>query len=120
MKIKAILEQKPTVSFEVFPPKQWDKIEGTKAVVKEMVKSHPAFMSVTYGAAGTTSGFTTEIAREILDDGVTPLAHLTCLTSTRDKIHQVVAELQENCIENILGPAGGYSPGLSVPGRAVF
>ena len=67
MKIKAILEQKPTVSFEVFPPKQWDKIEGTKAVVKEMVKSHPAFMSVTYGAAGTTSGFTTEIAREILD-----------------------------------------------------
>ena len=50
MKIKAILEQKPTVSFEVFPPKQWDKIEGTKAVVKEMVKSHPAFMSVTYGA----------------------------------------------------------------------
>ena len=59
MKIKAILEQKPTVSFEVFPPKQWDKIEGTKAVVKEMVKSHPAFMSVTYGAAGTTSGFTT-------------------------------------------------------------
>ena len=56
MKIKAILEQKPTVSFEVFPPKQWDKIEGTKAVVKEMVKSHPAFMSVTYGAAGTTSG----------------------------------------------------------------
>ena len=55
----------------MFPPKQWDKIEGTKAVVKEMVKSHPAFMSVTYGAAGTTSGFTTEIAREILDDGVT-------------------------------------------------
>ena len=45
MKIKAILELKPTVSFEVFPPKQWDKIEGTKAVVKEMVKSHPAFMS---------------------------------------------------------------------------
>ncbi len=52
MKIKAILEQKPTVSFEVFPPKQWDKIEAPRAVVKEMVKSHPAFMSVTYGAAG--------------------------------------------------------------------
>ena len=115
MKIKAILEQKPTVSFEVFPPKQWDKIEGTKAVVKEMVKSHPAFMSVTYGAAGTTSGFTTEIAREILDDGVTPLAHLTCLTSTRDKIHQVVAELQENCIENILALRGDIPQDGSTP-----
>lgn len=115
MKIKAILEQKPTVSFEVFPPKQWDKIEGTKAVVKEMVKSHPAFMSVTYGAAGTTSGFTTEIAREILDDGVTPLAHLTCLTSTRDKIHQVVAELQENGIENILALRGDIPRDFQFP-----
>ncbi len=120
MKIKAILEQKPTVSFEVFPPKQWDKIEGTKAVVKEMVKSHPAFMSVTYGAAGTTSGFTTEIAREILDDGVTPLAHLTCLTSTRDKIHQVVAELQENCIENILALRGDIPLDFQFPAEQYF
>lgn len=120
MKIKAILEQKPTVSFEVFPPKQWDKIEGTKAVVKEMVKSHPAFMSVTYGAAGTTSGFTTEIAREILDDGVTPLAHLTCLTSTRDKIHQVVAELQENCIENILALRGDIPRDFQFPAEQYF
>ena len=120
MKIKAILEQKPTVSFEVFPPKQWDKIEGTKAVVKEMVKSHPAFMSVTYGAAGTTSGFTTEIAREILDDGVTPLAHLTCLTSTRDKIHQVVAELQENGIENILALRGDIPRDFQFPAEQYF
>ena len=117
---KAILEQKPTVSFEVFPPKQWDKIEGTKAVVKEMVKSHPAFMSVTYGAAGTTSGFTTEIAREILDDGVTPLAHLTCLTSTRDKIHQVVAELQENGIENILALRGDIPRDFQFPAEQYF
>ena len=120
MKIKAILEQKPTVSFEVFPPKQWDKIEGTKAVVKEMVKSHPAFMSVTYGAAGTTSGFTTEIAREILDDGVTPLAHLTCLTSTRDKIHQVVAELQENGIKNILALRGDIPRDFQFPAEQYF
>ena len=114
MKISEIFNtsDRAILSFEVFPPKQWDKIEGTKAVVKEMVKSHPAFMSVTYGAAGTTSGFTTEIAREILDDGVTPLAHLTCLTSTRDKIHQVVAELQENGIENILALRGDRVEGV--------
>lgn len=82
--------------------------------------SHPAFMSVTYGAAGTTSGFTTEIAREILDDGVTPLAHLTCLTSTRDKIHQVVAELQENCIENILALRGDIPRDFQFPAEQYF
>lgn len=66
MKIKDIINNKKvTVSFEVFPPKQWDKIANTKKVVDEMVKDKPAFMSVTYGAAGTTSGFTTEIANAL-------------------------------------------------------
>lgn len=120
MKIKEILNRKPTVSFEVFPPKQWDKIEATKAVIGEMVKSCPAFMSVTYGAAGTTSGFTTEIAKEILDHGITPLAHLTCLTSTRDKIHQVVGELQENGIENILALRGDIPQGFEFPDDQYF
>jgi len=115
MKIKAILEQKPTVSFEVFPPKQWDKIEGTKAVVKEMVKSHPAFMSVTYGAGGGTSKYTVAIASMIQDQGVTPLAHLTCVSSTKEKVHQVLEELKEKKIENILAlrgdiPADGVTP----------
>ena len=91
MKISEILNNnKVTVSFEMFPPKQLDKIEKTKAIVGEMVKFKPSFMSVTYGAAGTTSGFTTEIANEIKKDGVEPLSHLTCLTSTTDKIHTVV------------------------------
>lgn len=107
MKISEILkENRVNVSFEVFPPKQWDKIETTKNVVREMSKEKPAFMSVTYGAAGTTSGFTTEIATEIKNNGVTPLSHLTCLTSTKDKIHAVVNELQEHGINNILALRG--------------
>ena len=104
MKISEILKNnKVTVSFEMFPPKEWSKIENTKAVVREMSKAKPAFMSVTYGAAGTTSGFTTEIANEIKARGVTPLSHLTCLTSTKDKISSVINELKQNNIENILG-----------------
>jgi methylenetetrahydrofolate reductase (NADPH) len=107
MKISQILkDNKVTISFEVFPPKQWDKIESTKEIVREMSKSAPSFMSVTYGAAGTRSGFTQEIANEIKASGVTPLSHLTCLTSTRDKIHEVVDELQANNIENILALRG--------------
>ena len=99
MKISDILKNnKANISFEVFPPKEWSKIENTKAVVREMSKSKPAFMSVTYGAAGTTSGFTTEIASEIKNNGLTPLSHLTCLTSTKSKINSVLNELAENGI----------------------
>lgn len=121
MKISDILkDNKVTVSFEVFPPKQWDKIESTKAVVKEMCADKPSFMSVTYGAAGTTSGFTAEIASEIKANGVTPLSHLTCLTSTRSKIHSVVNELQDNGIENILALRGDIPDGFVFPDDKYF
>lgn len=121
MKISEILKNnRVTVSFEVFPPKEWDKIESTKAVVGEMAKSQPSFMSVTYGAAGTRSGFTQEIANEIKSKNITPLSHLTCLTSTRDKIHQVVGELQDNGIENILALRGDIPEGFEFPDDQYF
>ena len=107
MKISDILKNnKVTVSVEVFPPKEWAKIEDTKKVIEEMVKDKPAWMSVTYGAAGTTSGFTTEIANAIKKDGVTPLSHLTCINSTRDKVNSVLDELKANGVENILALRG--------------
>ena len=107
MKISDILKSKKvTVSFEVFPPKEWVKIADTKEVIKEMVKDKPSFMSVTYGAAGTSSGYTMEIANEIAKGGVSPLTHLTCLTSTKKKINSVLDELEANNIENILALRG--------------
>ena len=121
MKISEILKNnKVTVSFEMFPPKQWDKIESTKATVREMCKSNPSFMSVTYGAAGTQSGFTLEIANEVKNNNVTPLSHLTCLTSTRDKIHTVVNELQDNGIDNILALRGDIPAGSEFPDDQYF
>lgn len=121
MKISEILKNnKVTVSFEVFPPKQWDKIESTKAVVAEMAKSKPAFMSVTYGASGTTSGYTTEIANAIKDSGITPLSHLTCLTSTKDKVEGVIDELAANGIENILALRGDIPEGFVFPDEQHF
>ena len=121
MKISKILkDNRVTVSFEVFPPKQWDKLETTKQTVRELCKYNPDFMSVTYGAAGTTSGFTTEIANEVKDCGITPLAHLTCLTSSRDKIHQVVSELDANGIENILALRGDIPQGFEFTDRQYF
>lgn len=121
MKISNILkENKVNISFEVFPPKQWDKIEKTKEVVAKMAKSNPAFMSVTYGAAGTTSGFTTEIATAIKNAGITPLSHLTCLTSTKDKVLDVIDELKEHGVENILALRGDIPQGFTFPDEQYF
>ena len=121
MKISEILKNnKVTVSFEVFPPKQWDKIETTKATVREMSKSQPSFMSVTYGAAGTRSGFTQEIANEIKNSKITPLSHLTCITSTKNRIDEVVCELKKNGIENILALRGDIPEGFVFPDEQYF
>ncbi len=121
MKISEILSNNEiTVSFEVFPPKQWDRIENTKAIVQEMAKANPDFMSVTYGASGSTAGYTTEIARAVRDSGITPLSHMTCLTSTRDKIHHVLDDLKGNGIENILALRGDIPEGFEFTGDSHF
>lgn len=107
MKINEIIKNnKVTVSFEVFPPKEWAKIEDTKSIIKQMEIDNPAWMSVTYGAAGTTSGFTSEIAKAIKDGGVTPLSHLTCINSSRSKVNSVLDELESIGVENILALRG--------------
>ncbi len=121
MKISSILaNSRVTVSFEVFPPKQWDKIETTKATVRKMAEAKPSFMSVTYGAAGTGAGFTQEIANEIKNSGITPLSHLTCLTSTREKVRSVAGELKANGIENVLALRGDIPEGFVFPDEQYY
>lgn len=108
MKIKDILNQgKPTLSFEVFPPKTEDKYESVEHAAAEIAKLSPAFMSVTYGAGGGTSRYTVDIASALQEQyQVTPLAHLTCVSSTRQQVHRVLEELKERGIENILALRG--------------
>lgn len=108
MKIKDILHKgQPTLSFEVFPPKTVDNYESVKQAALEIASMNPAFMSVTYGAGGGTSQYTVDIASELQEQrGVTPLAHLTCVSSDREKVHTVLRELQERGIENVLALRG--------------
>ena len=107
MKIKDILSrQQTTVSLEVFPPKQSEKLELSKRTVEKLLSFSPDFISVTYGAAGTTSGFTEEIAEDILAHGGVPLSHLTCINSTKEKVLGVIDELLAHNIENILALRG--------------
>ena len=121
MKISDILISKDfTYSLEVFPPKEWSKLEKTKATVASMLESSPDFMSVTYGAAGTTSGYTSEITKAIIEDGFTPLAHLTCLTSTKSKVDSVINEMKANGVENILALRGDIPEGFVFPDKQYF
>lgn len=115
MKIKEILGRgEPTISFEVFPPKTADNYESVKKAALEIAQLKPAFMSVTYGAGGGTSRYTVDIAAALKEQGgVTPLAHLTCVSSTKEKVHQVLGEMKERGIENVLAlrgdiPADGH------------
>ena len=113
MKIKDIISSnKVTVSFEIFPPKEWAKIEDTKEVVNALSVLSPAFMSVTYGAGGTTSSNTVEIASEVEKHGIPALAHITCVSSEKDKLRLVLDKLKENKIENILALRGDIPTGV--------
>jgi len=99
--IKVIQGDKPCLSFEVFPPKTDDKFESVSEAVKQIAELHPGYMSVTYGAGGGTSDYTAKIASDLQKRGVTPLAHLSCVSSTRDKIRQQLDTLRALGIENI-------------------
>ena len=108
MKIKDILAKgQPTLSFEVFPPKEESNFTSVEKAALEIAKLNPSFMSVTYGAGGGTSQYTVQIASDIQNTCQVPaLSHLTCVSSTREKVHSVLREIQAHGIENVLALRG--------------
>ena len=100
-----------SMSFEVFPPKTASSIETVTPATEAMALLHPAFMSVTYGAGGGTSKYTLDIAQHIEKNyGVPTVAHLTCVSSTRETVRQRIAELKEAGIENVMALRGDLTP----------
>ncbi len=112
MKLKTLFaEERPHLSFEVFPPKTDSAFETVKSAAEEIAALRPAFMSVTYGAGGGTSRYTLAIAKEIESNfGVPSLAHLTCISSTRETVDERIRELREAGIENIMALRGDLTP----------
>ncbi len=107
MKITEIINaEKPSLSFEVFPPKTTDKYEIISQAVKDIAALNPSYMSVTYGAGGGTSQYTSKIAKELQSYGVTPLAHLSCISSGKEKVKIELDILNELGIHNILALRG--------------
>ncbi|MBQ8794741.1 MAG: methylenetetrahydrofolate reductase [Clostridia bacterium] len=122
MKIIDLLNQnKPSLSFEVFPPKSETTFESVKSATEEIAKLHPAFMSVTYGAGGGTSQYTLDIAKNIKSlYGVPTLAHLTCVSSTRDTVKQKIDEIKAAGIQNIMALRGDIPDSLKDSDRTTW
>ncbi len=108
MKLTEIFSKnKYSLSFEVFPPKTSDLYDGVKSATEEIARLSPAFMSVTYGAGGGTSKYTLDIAQNIKRDcGVESLAHLTCVSSTREGVRARIADIKAAGVENIMALRG--------------
>lgn len=107
---------KVTISCELFPPKQGAQLSNYKKIVSDMAALGPAYMSVTYGATGGTSDYTVELANEVRNVNHIPaLAHLTCASSTKEKVASVIRELKESKIENILALRGDIPSDTDFP-----
>ena len=116
MKISEIVESKQySVSFEVFPPKTEDNRESVEKAARAIADLKPVFMSVTYGAGGGTSDYTVAIADDLQNNlGVPMMAHLTCITSSRDRIQDQLTKLKSKGIENILALRGDIPEGFEL------
>ena len=120
MKIKNILEKKRTLSFEIFPPKKDStNIESIYKTIDELSELKPDFISVTYGAMGSTTKRTLEIAKYIKNvKHVEALAHLTGINTAHDEVLKICNEFKLENIENIMSLRGDYPIGFS--GTPIF
>ncbi len=122
MKLTELLERDAmSLSFEVFPPKTDSAFESVKHATEEIAKLCPSFMSVTYGAGGGTSRYTLEIAQNIKQNyGVPTLAHLTCVSSTRQTVMQKIEHMREAGIQNVMALRGDLTPELEASDRSTW
>lgn len=120
MKISDLLKKDTlSLSFEVFPPKTDTAYESVKQATEEIAKLHPSFMSVTYGAGGGTSRYTLDIAKSIKATyGVPSVAHLTCVSSTRETVRERIEDIKAAGIQNVMALRGDIPKELIGADRA--
>ena len=108
MKIRELLElDKTTLSFEVFLPKKDMDFANVEKAAFGIAQLQPSYMSVTYGAGGSTKGHTIRLAGDIQKKfNVPTIAHLTCVCATKESIEQALSQMKEAGIENILALRG--------------
>lgn len=116
MKLSEIFSKNiPTLSFEVFPPKTTGNYETVKLATAEIAKLKPDFMSVTCGAGGKTDIYTADIAASLSKDyGVTSIAHMTCVGTSKENAKKRISELENLGIHNILALRGDIPEGFDI------
>lgn len=119
MSIKQLFEEKkPILSFEIFPPKPESDISVVYRAIDGLVDLNPDFISVTYGALGTSQGNTVEMASYIKNHHhKEALAHLTCINNTAAEMDQTLDRLEQAGIENILALRGDKPNGAGGAGH---
>ena len=120
MKISELLKQDGyRLSFEVFPPKKSTGLESVRQATEEIAKLAPSFVSVTNGAGGGTRDYTLDIAENIKErTGVPVLAHITCVSSSREKVAGYIKRLKESGIENVMALRGDLTPEMEGQDRS--
>lgn len=107
MKITELLkDDKPCISCELFPPKAGSELQNALKIVDKIAEIKPHFMSVTYGAGGTSAGQTVAIAKAVEEHNIPALAHLTCIDATGDGIEGMLGKFRDNGIQNVLALRG--------------
>jgi methylenetetrahydrofolate reductase (NADPH) len=111
MKISELLRKGPSLSFEVFPPKEDKPLEPLLDTLSHLYPLRPDFISCTYGAGGTNKGRSLEVAGAVIQSGHEVLSHMTCVGSSREEIKKFVADCVKQGTENILALRGDFPPG---------
>lgn len=122
MKIAELLaNKKMSLSFEVFPPKKDTAFASVREACVAIARTHPSFMSVTYGAGGGTSAYTVALAQEIQQTYAIPtLAHLTCVSSTKETVRERIEDMHARGIDNVMALRGDLTPDLAQTDRATW
>jgi methylenetetrahydrofolate reductase (NADPH) len=115
VRIRDLLSCGPTFSFEFFPPKTPEAADQLERTIGELKSLRPSFVSVTYGAGGSTREKTVEIVTRVKrETGIEAMAHLTCAGSTRDELQSVLERIAGAGVENVLALRGDPPKGQSV------
>jgi methylenetetrahydrofolate reductase (NADPH) len=117
-RISELLAAGDTLSFEFFPPPTDEALRSLEKALDALAELHPSFVSVTYGAGGSTRDRTRDVVVSICENRSFPaMAHLTCVGHTRAQIRELLADYAANGVRNILALAGDPVPGADDPGE---
>jgi len=115
MRIRELLSTgRPSISFEFFPPKDETGLGALRESIASLRELHPTYVSVTYGAGGSTRRQTVELVTHIKQDhGIEAMAHLTCLGASREELRDVLGRLRDGGVENVLALRGDPPKGAT-------